>query len=144
PSAIVKSLALKKALKVARKFPDTPVVGADTIVVCRGKILGKPKNKKDALKLLHLQNGAWQSVYTGIAVVWNSRGKKLVACEVSRCKARKFSDEKLLRLAGKHLDKAGAYAAQDKNDPFIEKIIGPFDNVVGLPVKLLKKLLRKL
>jgi len=141
PSAIVRSLALRKAESVAARFPEYPVVGADTIVVCKGRILGKPKDRSHAFKMLELQNGCWQSVYTGVAVVF--RGKKFCGYEVSRCKARKFPPEKLKKLAGKHGDKAGGYAVQDAGDPFIEKIVGSRDNVVGLPCGLLKKLLRR-
>jgi len=143
PSAIVRQLALRKALEVAARHPDLPVLGADTIVVCKGKILGKPDTKKHALELLELENGSWQKVYTGVAVVWLAKNKRLVAHAVSACKARRLSREQLLRYAGQHMDKAGAYAVQDKSDPFIEKIKGPFDNVMGLPCALTLKLLRK-
>lgn len=143
PSAIVRQLALRKALDVASRDPKHPVIGADTIVVCKGKILGKPDSPKHALKLLELENGSWQKVYTGVAVVWGEKKKKLVAHAVSSCKARRLSRAQLVRYAGLHLDKAGAYAVQDEHDPFIEKIIGPFDNVMGLPCALTLRLLRK-
>jgi len=143
PSAIVKHLALKKAKVVSDEFPSHPVIGADTIVVCKGHILGKPKNSKDALRLLRLQNGSWQSVYTGLAIVWRDRHISITDYDVSGCKARKLTPQQLSKLAGKHMDKAGAYAVQDDKDPFIEKISGERDNVVGLPCKLLKKMLAK-
>lgn len=143
PYAIVKSLALRKAVEVARRYPGHPVIGADTIVVCKGKTLGKPRNRKDALRLLNIQNGSWQSVYTGVALVWRARGKMLAGYAVSRCKAMKLARKELLSLAGKHMDKAGAYAVQDSSDAFIEKIKGRFDNVVGFPMDLVKRLLKK-
>jgi len=141
PAAIVKALARRKALSVARQYPRARVIGADTLVVCKGRILGKPKNRADALRLLKLQNASWQSVYTGVSVAHD--GKLFTEYEVSRCKARRLSDAQLLRLSAKHHDKAGAYAVQDDDDPFIEKIAGNRDNVVGLPCCLLKKLLAK-
>lgn len=141
PSALVKHLALKKAKAVAEQNPGRVVIGADTIVVCKGKILGKPEHHADAIRILELQNGSWQSVYTGVAIVTDD--KVLCDYEVSRCKARRLSEEQLRKLAGKHMDKAGAYAVQDHDDPFIEKITGPVDNVVGLPCELLKELLSK-
>jgi len=143
PSAIVRQLALRKAMDVALRHPSQPVIGADTIVVCRGKILGKPDTPKHALELLELENGSWQKVYTGVAVVWGDKKVKLVSHAVSACKARRLSREQLKRYAGLHMDKAGAYAVQDEHDPFIEKIKGPFDNVMGLPCALTLRLLRK-
>lgn len=143
PASIVKSLALRKAMNVSRRYPENPVLGADTIVVCGSKIIGKPKTPGDALRFLRILNGKWQSVYTGVAVVWIKKGKKAAGCAVSRCKTRRLSEKELRNFAGKHMDKAGAYAVQDFSDPFIEKIRGSYDNVVGLPVSLAMKLLRK-
>jgi len=143
PHAIVKHLALKKALKIAEKYPDNVVIGADTIVVCQGKIVGKPANPLQAFKILQLENGNWQKVYTGLALIWKSKGKTFVGYEMSKCKARKLTNAQLKKLAVKHTDKAGAYAVQDKDDPFIEKIKGSYDNVVGFPVKLFRKMLKR-
>ncbi len=143
PRSIVKSLALRKAMNVSRRYPENPVLGADTIVVCGSKIIGKPKNRGEALRFLRILNGKWQSVYTGVAVVWIKKRKKAVGFAVSRCKTRRLSEKELRNFAGKHMDKAGAYAVQDFSDPFIEKIKGSYDNVVGLPVDLALKLLRK-
>ncbi|NLO91302.1 MAG: septum formation protein Maf [Elusimicrobia bacterium] len=144
PSAIVRQLALRKALETARRFPGLPVLGADTIVVCKGRILGKPTSKKNALERLELENGSWQKVYTGVAAVWLEKNRREIAYAVSRCKARKLTREQLLYYAGRHMDKAGAYAVQDGEDPFIDRIEGGYDNVVGLPVALALKLLRKI
>jgi len=141
PSAIVTALAFRKAKEIAVKYPEHRVIGADTLVVCKGEIIGKPKNKNDALRMLRRQNGAWQSVYTGIAVVYGV--KEFSGYALSRCKARKLSERELRGLAGKHMDKAGAYAVQDSSDIFIERIVGRFDNVVGFPMNLVRKLLRK-
>lgn len=143
PSALVKNLALKKARDVASRYPDSPVVGSDTIVVCKGEILGKPKDSADAMRILRLENASWQKVYTGVAVVWKSKNMELVDYEVSACKARRLTDAELARLSAKHHDKAGAYAVQDKDDPFIEKIVGNFDNVMGLPCRRLAGMLEK-
>jgi nucleoside triphosphate pyrophosphatase len=143
PSSIVKDIALKKAFSVAQENVNSLVIGADTIVVCKGKILGKPKNPKEALKYLKLLNGSWQSIYTGVCVVWYDKRKILSGYEKSMCKAYKLSNGELKKYSSKHLDKAGAYAIQDTDDPFIEKIIGPKDNVMGFPMGLVKKLIRQ-
>lgn len=143
PSAIVKELALRKALEIAGKYPDRAVLGADTIVFCKGQILGKPVDEADSLRLLQLENDSWQSVYTGVALVIKNKGVCLCDYEISRCRARKLSEQELLTLASKHLDKAGGYAVQDNDDTLIKKIVGPFDNVVGLPVGLVRELMKK-
>ena len=143
PAARVKELALQKAFDVARKYPNAVVIGADTLVYCKGEIIGKPKNKQDALRILRKLNGAWQSVYTGVCVLCLSEQKMVFGHDVSKCKARQLSDGELLHLAGKHMDKAGAYAVQDNEDPFIEKIVGSKTNVVGFPVEFFNKLFKE-
>ena len=139
---IVKDLAFKKAFVVSLKYPNHLIIGADTLVVCDGKVLGKPKDEKDALRILKFLNGKWQSVYTGIAIINKSNNKILLGYEMSKCRARKLSEEQLKRFASKHLDKAGAYAVQDTKDPFIEKIIGNKDNIVGMPMSLFNKMMK--
>lgn len=143
PSAIVRRLAFKKAKSIAELYPDRPVLGADTLVFCRGKIIGKPKCQKDAIKMLALQNGAWQSVYTGVSLVWLTKNLFLTDYDVSECKARKLPERKIKEIASKHPDKAGGYAVQDSDDIFIERIKGRYDTVVGLPVNIVKKFLKK-
>lgn len=143
PDLIVRELAYKKALSVALKHPGSPVLGSDTLVYCKGQVLGKPDGHKDALRLLRRQNGSWQAVHTGVALVWLDKGLFLAGSEVTRCKARKLSETELKGLAHKHHDKAGAYAVQDKDDMFIEKIEGRFDTVVGLSMNLVRKFIKK-
>lgn len=143
PAARVKDLAVQKAFDVAQKYPDAVVIGADTLVYCKGEIIGKPKDKADALRILKKLNGSWQSVYTGMCVLCLAEQKMLFGHDVSKCKARKLSQEELERLAGKHMDKAGAYAVQDKDDMFIERIVGSRTNVVGFPVEFFQKLFKE-
>lgn len=144
PSAIVKELALRKALAVAKKHPDMPVIGADTLVFRKGKILGKPANIKEAIAMLKFQNGNWQTVYSGTALVWINKNIYLKDYDASQCKARKLDSDELRYFAAKHMDKAGGYAIQDTDDIFIEKIKGRFDTIVGLPVNLIKKYLTRI
>lgn len=143
PSAIVKELAFKKAFAIAALYPDAVVIGGDTLVYCQGKILGKPKDKKDALRILNMENGRWQSVYSGLAIICRNKNKALVGYDITKCKARKLDDKTLTALAGKHMDKAGAYAMQDNDDMFIERITGSYDNVVGMPSELFKKMIEE-
>lgn len=143
PSARVTELAIQKAFDVAKKYPKAVVIGADTLVFCKGKIIGKPKDKADALRILHRLNGSWQSVYTGVCITCAAEHKILFGYDVSKCKARKLTDAELAHLAGKHMDKAGAYAVQDEQDPFIERIVGSRSNVVGFPVEFFEKLMKE-
>ncbi|MDR0646632.1 MAG: Maf family protein [Elusimicrobiota bacterium] len=143
PSAVVQDIALKKAFAVASLYPDALVIGGDTVVYCKGRIIGKPKNAKDALRILHLENGSWQSVYSGLALICKNQKKCALGFDITKCKARFLDEETLKFLALKHLDKAGAYAMQDKDDTFIERVIGSYDNVVGMPTELLKKMMKE-
>lgn len=143
PRRLVTLLAVRKALSVARRHPGAAVVGADTIVVCKGRILTKPRGLAHAREMLSLQNGSWQRVYTGVAVATGAGARVASGAAVTRVRARRLPEGRLAELAAKHLDKAGAYAIQDKRDPFIERIVGPRDNVIGLPVALVRRLLAK-
>ena len=143
PAARVKELAVQKAFDVARKYPGAVVIGADTLVYCKGEIIGKPKDRADALRILKKLNGAWQSVYTGVCVMNLQEQKMLFGHDVSKCKARRLSPQELEHLAGKHMDKAGAYAVQDTDDSFIERIVGSRSNVVGFPVEFFQKLFKE-
>lgn len=144
PSAVVRALALRKAASVASRIPGGIVIGADTIVVLGSDIIGKPKDEKDAARILGRLNGTCHKVYSGVAVVDAATGKSRVACEVSRVRMRKLFSEEVKRLSAKHLDKAGAYAVQETGDAFVEKIEGDYFNVVGLPYGKLKTLLAPL
>jgi len=143
PRKLVRLLALRKASAIGRRHPDALVLGADTIVVCRGRILGKPKNRRDGRLMLDLLNGRWHRVYTGVALVHRRSRTAWLEAAVSRVKARLLTSEALDRLAGKHPDKAGGYAVQDHHDPFIEKVVGAMDNVIGLPLANVRSLIRK-
>ncbi|MBI3289213.1 MAG: septum formation protein Maf [Elusimicrobia bacterium] len=141
PRRLVVKLARLKALSVAARHPGFAVLGADTLVVCAGQILGKPKDREDALRMITLQAGRWQRVYTGTALVVGARVYTELA--VSKVRARRLDAERLERLAGKHMDKAGSYAVQDRDDPLVERIVGDRDNVVGLPMRSVRRLLER-
>ncbi|MBN1822936.1 MAG: septum formation protein Maf [Endomicrobiales bacterium] len=143
PSRIVETLARRKALWVAKKVGKGIIIGADTIVVLKGKIIGKPKDAKDAARILDALNGSYHKVYSGVCVVDASNMRAVTAHEVSRVKMRRLSADEISRFSRKHLDKAGAYAVQEKDDAFVERIEGDYFNVVGLPFKKLKLLLRE-
>jgi len=143
PRQLVMELALRKARTVALRHKRALVLGADTIVVCRGKILTKPADRAGARRILRALNGRWHRVYTGVALVDAESGRSWKEAALSRVKARRLKPEELERYVGKHMDKAGAYAIQDGVDPFIERVVGPRDNVVGLPLASVRLLLKR-
>ncbi len=143
PRKLVSELALRKARAVAEKTPDALVLGADTIVVYRGKIIVKPTSLKDSARILNMLNGHVHRVYTGVALIDGATGRAWKEVAVSKVRARRLPLKELQRFVGKHMDKAGAYAVQDRKDPFVEKITGPRDNVIGLPLGSVRRLLRR-
>ncbi len=141
PSSIVKYLSYQKAKFIKEKNPGSVVIGSDTIVVLNGEILGKPKNKKDSERIIRELNGSVHKVYTGVSIL--SDNKEIVFYDVAKVKMQQLPDEKLKKLFGKHMDKAGSYAVQDKDDCFVKKIYGDYYTVVGLPYIRLKQELKK-
>jgi septum formation protein len=142
PVRLVRELALRKALSVAKQLKEGVVLGADTVVVSRGKILGKPDGIQGAYRMLSRLSGTLHKVYTGIAIVDVQTRKSRVAHEQSFVRMRKLSSRELAHLSHQHHDKAGAYAIQEKHDPIARVVKGHYDNVVGLPVTSVRKLLR--
>lgn len=142
PSAFAKKAAILKAKAVAQKNKNAIVIGADTIVVLGKKILGKPKDKNDAINMLKCLSGTMHKVITGIAVI-SPDGKIVSDFETTKVKMKKVSNKEILAYveSGNPLDKAGAYGIQEIDDIFIYKIDGDYDNVVGLPVLKLKNIL---
>ncbi len=141
PSSIVKYLSYKKAENVKLQHPNSIVIGSDTIVVLNGKILGKPKNKKHSVEIIKELNGSLHKVYTGVSILSDNR--KVTFYDVAFVRMQTLPNEQLKNLFGKHMDKAGSYAVQDKDDCFVKKIYGDYYTVVGLPYIRLKKELKK-
>lgn len=143
PAEFVSHLALKKAQSVVKKFPDSIIISADTIVVLGNEIIGKPKNEKEAEEILTKLSGTKHKVYTGLCILWKNENICLCDYDVSTVYTRRLSKQEIEILSKKHLDKAGAYAIQEKKDAFVKKIVGDYYNVVGFPVELFIKLLSK-
>ena len=133
-------LARRKAWAVAKEVASGWVLGADTVVFRRGKIYGKPVDREDAHRTLAELGGKWHDVYTGLALV--RRPGKRIWSRVDRTRVlmRAFTPLALRRLSAQNRDKAGAYAAQARGNPFVLRFKGDFDNVIGLPLKGLKKM----
>ena len=125
-----------KALEVAVKNNGI-IIAADTIVVFKGKILGKPNTQSDAKKMLKLLSGNTHRVYTGLVIFDTSGDKLYKTFEVTSVKFRKLSSKEIefYVSTGSPMDKAGSYGIQDDfGSTFVEKINGDYFNVVGLPV----------
>jgi septum formation protein len=140
PAQLVQQLALRKAQSVAKFHREDVVLGADTLVILGDKILGQPKDAQDAYRMLYRLGGTTHRVFTGVAVV--AAGHSTVAYAMSKVRMKKLPIDQILRLARKNLDKAGSYAIQSKNDPIARVVQGDYDNVVGLPLKVVKRLLK--
>ncbi len=136
PEVHVLELAQKKAGKVAENIKDGLVLGADTIVVLDGRILGKPADRKQAHEMLRLLSGRRHTVYTGFAVIDLPSGKTVSDYERTEVYFRELSEGEIARYVETEspLDKAGAYGIQDLSAVFVDKVEGCFYNVVGFPV----------
>jgi septum formation protein len=146
PAKLVQDLALRKAHEIGRRMKGQSaiVIGADTVVVLRHRIMGKPLDAVDASRMLGQLAGTTHQVYTGVALVDAASGKSIMSYARSDVRMKKVAVNDLARLSGRHLDKAGSYAIQEKKDPLARVIKGSYDNVVGLPVELVDKLLQRL
>lgn len=150
PEEVVKELSAQKAEEVAKmqQEGDWLVIGADTVVSCDGRILGKPKDEADAFVMLSMLQGHTHEVYTGVTLYWSVNGKeqKLMFAEQTKVTMYAMTAEEIRSYikTGEPMDKAGSYGIQGKCAAFIEKISGDYNNVVGLPVaRIYQELLQK-
>lgn len=155
PEEIVKELALMKAENAASELEDrgglndTVVIGADTIVVLDHRILGKPKDEKDAYQMLSDLQGRAHQVYTGAAILdFGHDGKRDVCVHAVETKVyvHEMDRQEILSYinTGEPMDKAGAYGIQGKFAAYIDKIEGDYYNVVGLPVSYVYQQLKRI
>jgi len=139
PVQIVQELAYRKAQAVANDLQNAMVLGADTIVVQDGVILGKPTDAEDAKRMLNMLSGRSHHVYTGIALV--EAGGDLVIRDIqgTEVMVKQLTSEQIdaYVATGEPMDKAGAYGIQGLAAQFITEIHGDYFNVVGLPISLL-------
>jgi len=136
--------ARAKALDVAAQAsPEDVVIGADTIVVFQDCILGKPKGLKDARRMLTELSGQEHHVVTGVAVVRGSQVFTDFAVTAVHMRAYSVEEMENYLATGEYHDKAGAYAIQGYGALLIDSISGCYSNVVGLPLAVVAKLLKK-
>ncbi len=143
PEDAVVFLAARKAMAVTRE-KDEMVLGADTVVVLDGKILGKPKDKDDAFNMIKSLSGKVHSVFTGVCAIGD--GFSMTFAEETKVEFYPLTDEEINNYINtdEPYDKAGAYGIQGLASKFIRGIEGDYFNVVGLPVSsIYKKILKK-
>lgn len=145
PAEIALTNACRKALPVAVRHPRALVMGADTVVALGGRLYGKPRDRRDAARMLRALSGKTHEVITGVCLVRRSRGDVEVFAERTLVTFRRLSARAIAGYLGRVdvLDKAGGYAIQEHGDALVRKIAGSFTNVVGLPVERLRVALAK-
>ncbi len=146
PSQVVEQLALMKAKDISYHYQEGIVIGADTIVVLDNQILGKPRDEAEAFQMLKKIQGKEHQVFSGVAVIDTKTGKTLASHEMTKVVMAPLTDTDIDAYIGtkEPLDKAGAYGIQGIGAIFIEKMVGDYFNVVGLPLFLLHSMLKTL
>lgn len=141
PEEIVCQLAEAKCESVFKSNPLKTVIGCDTLVFFEDETIGKPQNKLDAVLTLKKLSGKVHSVYTGVCV--RNRYNKFIDFERTDVKMNTLSDGFIKKYveSGKPLDKAGSYGIQDGG--LVDEYFGSYTNIMGLPVPLVKKLIRE-
>lgn len=136
PKDYVKELSFQKARAVSLLYPDSWILGADTIVVVKDQILGKPRSGNDAVKMLKKLNNCEHSVYTGFCLI-NHKSIEIIKKSIETKVYFKYLTDQEIHWyvnTGEPFDKAGAYAIQGKGAFLVRQILGSYSNVVGLPV----------
>ena len=143
PAAEVARVSRCKALAVSRQQEDV-VIAADTIVVCQGRVLGKPRSEQEAMEMLALLSGRDHQVMTGVTVLHRDEARTFT--EVTDLHFRELTQGQMLRYvkSGEPMDKAGAYGIQGGAALFCTRLVGDYYNVMGLPVCRLGEVLRQM
>jgi septum formation protein len=146
PAEYARSVALLKAVDVAARAGAGMVVGADTVVVLDGEVFGKPATEAQARGMLRRLSGRTHEVLTAVAVVDAAAGVSLVAHDSARLTLRELSEADLdwYLATGEAMDKAGAYALQGEAARFVTAVEGDRETVIGLPTRLVWRLLERL
>ena len=149
PEEVVKELSVMKAEDVAKNAEGPAVIlGADTVVSYQGQILGKPKDKEDAIRMITSFAGDVHQVYTGVCIIRKEADgtKKTISfAESTKVTTYPMTEEEIVRYvdSGEPMDKAGAYAIQGLFAPYIKKISGDYYNIVGFPIARIYQCLKE-
>lgn len=143
--AWVREWAMRKALDCATHVRSGIVISADTIVVSEPSGLGKPTDPSHARAMLKSLSGRAHQVYTGVAVINVTSAQKAAGSAVSHVHFRRLAEREIAAYVRSRepLDKAGAYAIQGEGGQFVDRIAGPLDNIIGLPVSCLATVLTR-
>ena len=143
PSELVKRLSRLKASAVAKEYPDSVVIVADTVVSLNSEILGKPKNREESFLMIKKLQGKTHTVYTGTTIQQNNKVKNFV-CATYVTFAH-LEDDLILTYvnSGEGDDKAGAYALQGIASMLIESVKGSVSTVIGLPICEVRECLKE-
>jgi septum formation protein len=146
PRAFAERMAREKALAVFALRPNDLVLGADTVVVVDGEILGKPRDAADAVRMLRRLSGRKHEVITGVCVAGPKPKAENTRSETTLVVMNALSDDEIRSYVatGEPMDKAGAYAIQGRASRWISRIEGDYFNVVGLPVALACRMLKEI
>lgn len=145
PLEYVQRLALEKASFIAQQYDDSvAVLGADTIGVCDGRVLEKPTSLADAKSMLLAMSGRDHEVISAVAIVWGET--KLVNTSTTLVTFRSISESEIEAYwrTGEPQDRSGSYAIQGYGGVFVEKIVGSYSNVVGLPIEILVPMFKEI
>lgn len=137
PAGVVEILSRQKAEDVASRRQDADLVlGADTVVALGDRILGKPKDRAEAIAMLAALQGRWHQVYTGFTLVAPRHDRIVTGHAVTEVKFRSMEsfEVEAYVATGEPMDKAGAYGIQELGGLFVSEIRGDYPNVVGLPI----------
>ena len=151
PEELVRSLASEKAhdvLKTLDSGRDTVVIGADTMVVLDGELIGKPEDEEDAMRMLRRLSAKTHTVFTGVCVLKQQRHgdlKSFEHVESSLVTFRKLDEKEISAYVATRepLDKAGAYALQGVGAALVARLEGCYTNIIGLPVPTIVSMLRQ-
>jgi septum formation protein len=136
-------MAVAKAKEISARYPASLVIAADTLVCLNEEIFGKPKSRAEARAMLRKLSGRRHRVVTAVALSRKEDDRLRTGHETSWVTFKRLSREDIegYLQTKQYLDKAGSYAIQDAGDALVESLEGDYDNVVGLPVRLLRSLL---
>ena len=145
PDELARAISLEKARVVASRHKNTVVIAADTFIVFRGKIMGKPGTEAEARKMLMMLRGKPHSVITGFTILDTDENKILTKSveTVVHIKNLTSGEIEAYVKSGEPLDKAGAYAIQGLGSVIVERIEGDYFNVIGLPLSALAEGLKE-
>ncbi|MBI4826251.1 MAG: septum formation inhibitor Maf [Nitrospirae bacterium] len=145
PHRLARFLSHEKANAVAARHIDALIIAADTFILYKGQILGKPHTKTEAKRMLTLLNNKTHSVITGFTILDTATKKKISRSVETKVTFKKLTEKEIASYVetGEPLDKAGAYAIQGLGALLVKKIEGDFLNVIGLPLAALADCLKK-